>query len=136
MKERESDDFDPQQRQHRDGMVVGAVSQVPVLSEFTKGVVLDFPAQMSEVANDRPVIPIQIPRYHPNPMLLFWFALALLAYPLALGPALPHPDHANRSGIGVGETDRRHVPNLHDSPASFHHSRRLLPLGQRQRLLV
>ena len=48
VKEREGDDFYPQQRQYRHGLVMGAMGQVPVLGQLAKGMVLNLPAQMLE----------------------------------------------------------------------------------------
>jgi hypothetical protein len=40
-------------------MVVGAMGQVPLLSQFAEGVVFHFPAQMPDVPNVRPVVGVQ-----------------------------------------------------------------------------
>src|SRR5437016_6302240 len=136
MKEREGNDFYPQQGHHRYRVMMGAVGQAPVLSELAKGVVFYPPARVADVANGRPVIPLQIPGHHPNPVLFFLLGLPLLARSPALGPALPHPHHAHGSGIGIGEAQRRHIPNLYLALASFYNLSWLLPVSQRQRLLV
>src|SRR5229473_3178153 len=91
---------------------------------------------MADVANDRPVIPIQIPDYHPNPILLFGLVFPLFAHPLALGPPLAYPHDSYRPWIRIGETHRRHIPNLYLASVSFHDLSWLLVLRQRQRLLV
>src|ERR1051326_8683432 len=136
MEKREGDDFYPQERYDRHWMMMSAMSQMPVLGQFTKGVVFYFPTQVSAVANGGAVIALQIARHHPNPVLFFLLALPLLAHALALGPPLPHADHANWSGISIGEAHRRHIPNLNSPPVPLHHLRGLLAVGQRQRLLV
>ena len=46
VEEGEGDDFDPEQRQDRHRMVVGAMGQMPVLGTFAKGIVIDPPAQL------------------------------------------------------------------------------------------
>ena len=98
--------------------------------QLIESVVLDLPTQVSQVAHDGPVIPGQIPRHHPNPVLLFFLGLPLFADPLALGPPLPHPDHPNRPGIAVGEAHRGHIPNLYLAPVPLHYLSRLLPVSQ------
>ena len=103
VKEREGDDFYPQQRHHGHRMVMGAMGQVPVLGQFAKGVVLDLPTQVSQVPDGGGAIRLQISRHHPNPLLLFFLAPPLFARPLSFPPPLPHPDDPNRPGIGVGE---------------------------------
>jgi hypothetical protein len=62
VKEREGDDFDPEQRHHGYGMVMGAMGQMPVLGQFTKGVVLDLPTQVSDIPDSGAVVPLPIPR--------------------------------------------------------------------------
>src|SRR5207248_9982612 len=94
------------------------------------------PAQVSDVANGGAVVAVQVPRHHPNPILLFLLLLPLVAYALAIGPLLPHSDLPNWPRTGIGEADRRHIPNLNSPPVSLHHLRWLLPVGQRQRLLM
>src|SRR5260370_37479705 len=111
--------------------MMGAVGQMQVLSELSKSIVLYPPTGLADVANGGPVIPIQIPGHHPNPVLLFLHGLPLLAHTVALGPPLPHPDHPHRSGIGVGEAHPRHLPNFDLAPVSFHDLSWLLPVGHR-----
>src|SRR5206468_3389223 len=103
----------PEQRDHGDGMVMGAMGQMPVLGQLAKGIVLYLPAVMADVPNDGGLIAIQIPSHHPNPILLFFLDLPLFARLTALLPLLSHPDHPNRSRISIGEADRGYIPNLY-----------------------
>ena len=68
MKERECNDFDPQEHKHRRRLMMCAVGQMPVLGEFAKGIVLYLPAQMPNIPNHSPIISIQIPSHNPEPV--------------------------------------------------------------------
>src|SRR6185503_16320170 len=120
MKEREGDNLDPEQRQHRHGMMMGAMSQVPVLRQFAKGVVFYLLAQVPQVPNGRAVKSVQVSGYHSNPVLFLLLTLPLLADPLTLRPALPHFDDPYRLGVSVGETHRTQIPNLDLTPIPLH----------------
>src|SRR5437764_11864026 len=102
---------------------------MPMLGQLAKGVVLYFPAQVSDVSQDGTFVSVQIPRYDPNPVLFLLLVFPLLAHAFTLGPLLSDSNHAHRPGIGVGEADPWHIPNL-DSPAvPLHHLGRFLPSG-------
>src|SRR6266436_4061066 len=136
MEKGEGDDFYPQERHYGYRMMMSAMGQMPVLGQFPKGVVFYLPAQVSDVTNDGAVVAVQVPRHHPNPILFFLLLLPFLAHALALGPLLSHSDHSNWPRIGVGEANARHIPNLNSPPVPLHYLRWLLPVRQRQRLLV
>ena len=81
VKEGEGDDFDPQQGRHRHRVVMGAGSQVPMLRQFAKGIVFDFPAQVPPIPNGGTVVAIQISGHHPKPVLLLGLGSPLSAPP-------------------------------------------------------
>src|SRR5438876_11730492 len=108
-------------------MVVGAMGQMPVLGQLAKGMVLYLPAAMADVPNGRCLIAIQIPSHHPNPVLLFFFSLPLLADPLALRPSLSHPEDPTRSRIRIVDADRGNLPHLDLASLSWLTGSSLLP---------
>src|SRR5688572_12498878 len=97
LKECEGDDFDPEQRHHRDGMVVSTVGQMPVLGQLAKGIVLDVPARVPDVPDGRTVVAVQIASDHPYPVLLLRVMLPLLSDTFTLGPLFMRFD--TRTGV-------------------------------------
>ena len=49
VKEREGDDFYPQQRHHRHRVMLGTVSEMPGLGQFAESVVFDLPTQVPQI---------------------------------------------------------------------------------------
>src|ERR671937_2007623 len=93
-------------------MMMSAMGQVPVLGQFSKGVVFYFPARVPQITNDRAGGTVQVPRDNPNPVLFLFFLRPLGILPVPLEPLLSHSNHPHRSGISVGEANRRHIPDL------------------------